>query len=377
MAHTHTSHTAIDGGGDPTDEEDIGAEEICHGKGSREGRSEKFCLEYERSPADFEKLLLNSAGLEEEDDVIFAADVEEVTETKTDSNLAMDETISLAAAKPRDEDDRIAPANGVFQAKECDQTNGETSALISHGKGGTLGKKKTAASAPQFLGFAATLEDDETRDSLPAFDGNFHDSNCSQGFRGMGGTQPCGKDVTLRAETIDPKLGFDAATMGDSIDAESKLSALNELKRRWEEKIGGCELNRATAAPVRHPKPRRCLLPGHRHYMAGKQTEEKEMNTEYARSRFLPEKNPISTAKLQFPMMRSSSPATTLVLPVDDAAANVDHGDEGKSFDYGCFSEPWWTIRLEMGGISSCGRIHGTTLALFVTPSHEDRGYLD
>ncbi|KAL2248008.1 UNVERIFIED_CONTAM: hypothetical protein Sindi_2653100 [Sesamum indicum] len=130
----------------------------------------------------------------------------------------------------------------------------------------------------------------------------------------MGGTQPCGKDVTLRVETNDPKIGFDAATMGDAINAESKLSgfnfneflglayrvldgdtssitALNELKRRWEEKFGGCELNRATAVPVRRPKPRRCLMPGHRHYMAGKQTEEKEMNTEIARSCFLPEKN--------------------------------------------------------------------------------------
>ncbi|KAL2246077.1 UNVERIFIED_CONTAM: hypothetical protein Sindi_2875900, partial [Sesamum indicum] len=34
------------------------------------------------------------------------------------------------------------------------------------------------------------------------------------------------------------------------------------------------------------------------------------------------------------------------------------HGDGGKSSDYGCFSEPWWTTGLEMGGISSCGRIH-------------------
>ncbi|KAL2246048.1 UNVERIFIED_CONTAM: hypothetical protein Sindi_2873000 [Sesamum indicum] len=53
------------------------------------------------------------------------------------------------------------------------------------------------------------------------------------------------------------------------------------------------------------------------------------------------------------------------------------HGDGGKSSDYGCFSEPWWTTGLEMGGISSCGRIRGTTLVLFVTLSHEDRGYLD
>ncbi|KAL2224849.1 UNVERIFIED_CONTAM: hypothetical protein Sindi_2938700 [Sesamum indicum] len=50
------------------------------------------------------------------------------------------------------------------------------------------------------------------------------------------------------------------------------------------------------------------------------------------------------------------------------------HGDGGKSSDYGCFSEPWWTTGLEMGGISSCGRIRGTILALFVTLSHEDRG---
>ncbi|KAL2235425.1 UNVERIFIED_CONTAM: hypothetical protein Sindi_1274700 [Sesamum indicum] len=246
----------------------------------------------------------------------------------------MDEMISLtppnlgfpANLVLEDEDDRIAPANGVFQAKECDQTKGETSALISHGKGGTLNKKKTVASAPQFLGFAATWEDDETRDSLPA-----------QGFRGMGGTQLCGKDVSV--ETIDPKLGFNAATMGDAIDAESKLSGfnfneflglayrildgdtssittLNELKRRWEEKFGGCELNRATTAPVSHPKPRRCTQLT--------VMEEKEMNTEYARSRFLPEKNQISTEKLQFSTMGSSSPATMLVLPVDDAAPDMD-----------------------------------------------------
>ncbi|KAL2246969.1 UNVERIFIED_CONTAM: hypothetical protein Sindi_2549200 [Sesamum indicum] len=53
------------------------------------------------------------------------------------------------------------------------------------------------------------------------------------------------------------------------------------------------------------------------------------------------------------------------------------HGDGGKSSDYGFFSEPWWTTGLEMGGISSCGRNHGTTLALFVNLSHEDRGYLE
>ncbi|KAL2248002.1 UNVERIFIED_CONTAM: hypothetical protein Sindi_2652500 [Sesamum indicum] len=100
---------------------------------------------------------------------------------------------------------------------------------------------------------------------------------------------------------------------------ETAMNALKNLQICWETKFGKCS-SKPEVAPVKLPPPRRCLLPGHRHYKAGKQTEEKEQFTVLADSRSSPEKSQIPAIN---PTTRSSSP-TTSVLPVGDATADVE-----------------------------------------------------
>ncbi|KAL2235704.1 UNVERIFIED_CONTAM: hypothetical protein Sindi_1302600 [Sesamum indicum] len=93
---------AGDDGGDPFEEEDVRNDGGCEEENRREGISEKNDLvriEFEKSPAGFEKMLMQNAGLEEEDDGLCTADVEEITETETDSNFAKEEMISCAPLK--------------------------------------------------------------------------------------------------------------------------------------------------------------------------------------------------------------------------------------------------------------------------------------
>ncbi|KAL2246960.1 UNVERIFIED_CONTAM: hypothetical protein Sindi_2548300 [Sesamum indicum] len=87
--------------GDGGEEEEGRDEEADHGVFSDEknlifpAEYETTRIEYERSPAGFEKMLVNNAGLEEEDDGLISANVEEATRIDTDIILAIEKTSSF------------------------------------------------------------------------------------------------------------------------------------------------------------------------------------------------------------------------------------------------------------------------------------------
>ncbi|KAL2231024.1 UNVERIFIED_CONTAM: Transposon TX1 uncharacterized protein [Sesamum indicum] len=313
-SHTKTltsKHLAGNDGGVPAGEDDVDDEEgrdeeADHGVFLDEenlifpAEYETTRIAYERSPAGFEKMLVNNAGLEEVDDGLISENVEEATRIDTDIILAFEKTSSFSlpklgfSAQNRIEEDEencagFSSIDGCLRSiQDCD--------YVSMMEDGRMRSEKSATMEALKLGFleAETTHVEKAKeiDGVPTIDE-------------FSGVVRDGEDVPLRKDPSLPsvegcvELGFGGGALKRAVnggcddssspanfnidefitranrvmDGDTKsMAALNDLKTRWEKKFGRAVSRKINPVPLTVRKPWRCVWPAKKDCLAGKET---------------------------------------------------------------------------------------------------------
>ncbi|KAL2230772.1 UNVERIFIED_CONTAM: hypothetical protein Sindi_1671600 [Sesamum indicum] len=352
LSHTKTlvsRHLAGNDGGVPAGEDDVDDEEgrdeeADHGVFSDEenlifpAEYETTRIEYERSPAGFEKMLVNNAGLEEEDDGLISANLEEATRIDTYIILAIEKTSSFAPPKlgfsaqnliEEDEENSagFSSIDGCLRSiQDCD--------YVSVMEDGRMRSEKSATMEVVNLGFLETekthVEKAKQTDGFPTIDE----------FSGVvrdGGDVPLRKDPSLPSVEGCVELGFGGGALkravnGGCDDSSSSanfnidefitlanrvmdgdtnsMAALNDLKTRWEKKFGRVVSRKINPVPLTVQKPWRCVWPAKKDSLAGKETGERvnppAINTEN-------ENNSAATLSPEFSFVSGDRTATKVL----------------------------------------------------------------